>query len=673
MNNNNIDIKVTAKDMASETLKNVKGSIDGLVTLASLAAIVAVGQQLYGLGKKANDLNDVMTGFSRNFGNSVENLNRLRTATGGAISDLDLLKNANKASLTGVSDNVDEIARLMQIAQVRGKELGMSTQETFDEMSQAILRPNALKRLGFDIPEAMADMTSGMTTAEQKAIGLDIVLSQGSQMLKDYADSGVNVADEFEQFQATLDNLISTLGQMFLPVITMVIAVVAKLAEGIQSLFTDGKPMAQEMTKATKDTGNALKTVSKEAISAAENISKIRDQIQQENEAYNKQLASIIDGRRAQVTENKKLLDKEQKDFFKSQEKNLKEFNKTQDELKKEYSQKTKEQEIQNQARLRNLETSLREGLVIGSSTYEQQTQVMMKALEEEKKAGEDKTQEIKTQLADELQSNKDKFEQEKNDAQLAYDETTNALKLKITEDEALLTKHAEDAKTINRSILLDEIDELKKTHARRLEELNKQLAKEQGAWKTAMGNVGDTYKNKLGEMNAMKIDVSKLFDSVDWDKSFKAILAGMARMAFNVVKLLMGIGIDVIMSLASEIAKVMGQITGDPKFSAAANLLKQWQGSMKADVNKRVDNNRDYFLDSAGLKGFATGTNYAMGGSYVVGEQGPEVVKLPSGSSVIPNGQIGNQGAVININNYNSQVDWLALSRNIGFILRTL
>lgn len=674
MNNNNIDIKVTAKDMASDALKSVKGSIDGLVSLATIAAIGAVAQQLLELGRKANDLNDVMTGFSRNFGNSVENLNRLRDATGGAISDMNLLQNANKASLTGVSDNIDEIARLMQIAQVRGKELGRSTQETFDSMSQAVLRPRMLKSLGFDIPEAMADMTSGLSTAEQKAIGLDIVLSQGSQMLKDYADSGVSVADEFEQFQATIDNLVGVLGQMFLPIITVVLAVITKVAEGIQSLFTDGKPAAQEMTKAVKGTSDGLKALSKEAITARENIAKIRDQIQQENEAYNKQLASIIDGRKNQVAENKKLLEKEQKDFFKSQEKNLKEFNKTQDQLKKEYSQKTKEQEAQNQARLKNLESSLREGLIAGSSTYEQQTQAMVEALNAEKLAGDQKVTDIKTQLDEELKANTDKFEEEKANAQEAYDETTNALKSKIAEDEALLNKHAEDAKTINRSILLDEIDELKKTHARRLVELNKQLEKEQTAWKGATNNIKTDYAKKIGEMNDIKLDMSKLFDSIDWDKSFKAILAGMARMAFNIVKLLMNVGIDVIMSISQEVAKAIGQITGDPKFAAAAKLLGQWQTSMKADTARRVDSNRDFFLDSVGLKGYATGTNYAMGGSYLVGEKGPEVVTLPAGSSVTPNDQMSSKtGNNIVINNYNSEIDYMALSRNIGFILRTL
>lgn len=666
MNNNNIDIKVTAKDMASDALKSVKGSIDGLVSLATVAAIAAVAQQMYELGRKANDLNDVMTGFSRSFGNSVENLKKLRDATGGAISDMNLLQNANKASLTGISDNIDEIATLMQIAQVRGKELGISTQDAFEQMSSAILRPAMLKRLGFDIPEALADASAGMSTAEQKAMGLDIVLSQGSQMLKDYADSGMSVADEFEQFQSTIDNLVAILGQMFLPVITVVLAVITKVAEGIQELFTDGKPAAQEMTKSVKGTSDGLKALSKEAITARENIAKIRDQIQQENEAYNKQLANIIDGRQNQVNQNKKLLDKEQKDFFKSQEKNLKEFNKTQDQLKKEYLQKTKEQESQNQTRLRNLEESLREGLVAGSSTYEQQTKIMMEAMEAERLAGDEKTQEIKSQLEEELKSNTEKFEEEKANAQEAYDETTNALKAKIAEDEALLTKHAEDAKTINRSILLDEIDELKKTHARRLEELNKQLVKEQSAWKGATTGIKNDYASKLGEMNALKLDVSKLFDSVDWNTALKSVLAGIIRFVFNVGKT----AIKVLLDMMAGVVTAIGAITGD---TASANKAISQIGKDKESVSKQFDNNRNFLLDSLGLKGFATGTNYAMGGDYIVGEEGPERVHLPAGSSVTPNNQLGGKNANVTINNYNSQLDYLALSRNIGFILRTL
>ncbi|WP_088187540.1 phage tail tape measure protein [Desulfosporosinus sp. FKA] len=49
--------------------------------------------------------------------------------------------------------------------------------------------------------------------------------------------------------------------------------------------------------------------------------------------------------------------------------------------------------------------------------------------------------------------------------------------------------------------------------------------------------------------------------------------------------------------------------------------------------------------------KAYATGTNYAPGGWSLVGENGPEIVNLPRGSQVIPNGRLGGTGnTVINI-----------------------
>jgi len=47
--------------------------------------------------------------------------------------------------------------------------------------------------------------------------------------------------------------------------------------------------------------------------------------------------------------------------------------------------------------------------------------------------------------------------------------------------------------------------------------------------------------------------------------------------------------------------------------------------------------------------KAFATGTNFAPGGMALVGERGPELVSLPQGSKVIPNGKTNTmmQGAL--------------------------
>lgn len=52
----------------------------------------------------------------------------------------------------------------------------------------------------------------------------------------------------------------------------------------------------------------------------------------------------------------------------------------------------------------------------------------------------------------------------------------------------------------------------------------------------------------------------------------------------------------------------------------------------------------------SSSMPGFAEGTDFAPGGASMVGERGPEMVNLPRGSQVIPNGQVPN-GQLWNLN----------------------
>ena len=58
----------------------------------------------------------------------------------------------------------------------------------------------------------------------------------------------------------------------------------------------------------------------------------------------------------------------------------------------------------------------------------------------------------------------------------------------------------------------------------------------------------------------------------------------------------------------------------------------------------------------------YASGTNYAPGGLALVGERGPEIVDLPRGAKVYPNGVLpagmGGGSAVNESNVYNITID---------------
>ena len=64
--------------------------------------------------------------------------------------------------------------------------------------------------------------------------------------------------------------------------------------------------------------------------------------------------------------------------------------------------------------------------------------------------------------------------------------------------------------------------------------------------------------------------------------------------------------------------------------------------------------------LHAAGVPGYATGTDYAPGGVSLVGEKGPELVRLPTGSQVLNAEKTksalgGRTGPTLHIENYHA------------------
>jgi len=87
----------------------------------------------------------------------------------------------------------------------------------------------------------------------------------------------------------------------------------------------------------------------------------------------------------------------------------------------------------------------------------------------------------------------------------------------------------------------------------------------------------------------------------------------------------------------ADEIANTFaGVLTGATDFrDAMSGLLRQIGGQL-------LQSGITGFLGGLKIPGFANGTNFAPGGLALVGERGPELVNLPRGSRVTPNGDFG-------------------------------
>ena len=79
-----------------------------------------------------------------NFDIARLDLNKLRQAVNGTVSDLDLMTEANNALTLGVADNVDQLAELFDSAQRVGKVLGLDTTQAVNSLVTGMGRQSKL-------------------------------------------------------------------------------------------------------------------------------------------------------------------------------------------------------------------------------------------------------------------------------------------------------------------------------------------------------------------------------------------------------------------------------------------------------------------------------------------------------------------------------------------------
>ena len=160
-------------------------------------------------------------------------------------------------------------------------------------------------------------------------------------------------------------------------------------------------------------------------------------------------------------------------------------------------------------------------------------------------------------------------------------------------------------------------------------------------------------YANLIAEANKSKIDLQKTF--VDSFSQLGADVAtafaeGLGNMLSGENNSLQGMLDNISLILANAMVSIGKQI-----IVLATGLQAVYTALMSNPVTALLAGIALVALGTAAknqlskTKAFATGTSFAPGGTALVGERGPELVNLPRGSKVIPNGKTNSmmQGAM--------------------------
>mgnify|MGYP000993569419 CR=1 FL=1 len=243
----NVQVIISALNRASSEIAKVKKDIEGVgkagkesegglktfgdglssawkVGLSAAAAITAVSLAIKEVQDAAKEgaafqrMEEASASLARSLDADMsEILDALREASLGMVSDFDLMQAASRAMMLGVSADSEQLAQLMEVAALRGRAMGISTTQAFNDIVTGIGRasPMILDNLGIVVDaegkyqayaEAVGKTAEELTKAEKTQALLNGVLESSKGLLEETGGLTLDNAGKWEQMSAAQKN-----------------------------------------------------------------------------------------------------------------------------------------------------------------------------------------------------------------------------------------------------------------------------------------------------------------------------------------------------------------------------------------------------------------------------------------------------------------------------------
>ncbi len=285
MASNQIDLIIKATNKASPTIKQVQGDLGSLEKTATgagaslgdmalgLAKGAAIGLGIVGVQQLTQAITDLAVsagkvqqlrasfdGLATGVGQSSNAmLGAMREASGGMVSDADLILSANKAMLLGVADTAEELAALLNVARSRGAAMGLSTTQAFNDIVTGLGRESALilDNLGITInlEKVMSAYAASLGTTAEKLDATQRKQALLNEVMRSSAGMTAPVetaAAAWERASAAIENAKVALGELFGPVVAEILSGVAGVATATADMF-NGDVIQKQITQITGD------------------------------------------------------------------------------------------------------------------------------------------------------------------------------------------------------------------------------------------------------------------------------------------------------------------------------------------------------------------------------------------------------------------------------------
>lgn len=201
-----------------------------LTGLQGLFAAFGASLATFSLIQRAQDVEALRKSFdslSRSIGAvSDDFLQRLRVATRGAVSDLQLMRATNSAILLGVAQSAEGFAELASVARRLGSAVGRTTTQALEDLSVGIGRQSRLilDNLGLIVSvekanrlyaQQLGKTANELTDSERRQAFFNATMEAAREKIASLGDDTLSLAEKYGRFTAQLGALVNTIAVQF--------------------------------------------------------------------------------------------------------------------------------------------------------------------------------------------------------------------------------------------------------------------------------------------------------------------------------------------------------------------------------------------------------------------------------------------------------------------------
>lgn len=225
-------IQKTEQNLGSlEKMVNAAGA--ALATFASIQTVRAT-YELARLGAQSIRTHTAFDAISGGSYRAAQNLNAMRRATRGALSEMEMMAAANRLMQMGLARNSEELERLTTMAVRLGTAMNRTVSQSIEEFSlllanQSIQRLDTFGISAGRVRQRIRELQATTVGLTREQAFLQAVMEEGQRAMERLGDQTEDEALAFERLEASWADLKTVAGEMLAPALAEVVGGLADI------------------------------------------------------------------------------------------------------------------------------------------------------------------------------------------------------------------------------------------------------------------------------------------------------------------------------------------------------------------------------------------------------------------------------------------------------------